>query len=92
MAEMKDQKECSMWLLLSSEPMVLILPVIVMVVMEVNSLMKKKTEGRMCSLWLVGWRRSLHGREAWWQDHMEAAGHIVSVARKPREACFLLFI
>lgn len=92
MAEMKDQKECSMWLLLSSEPMVLILPVIVMVVMEVNSLMKKKTEGRMCSLWLVVWGRSLHGREAWWQDHMEAAGHIVSVARKSREACFLLFI
>lgn len=53
---------------------------------------KKKTEGRMCLLWLVGWGHSLHGREAWWQDHMEAAGHIVSVARKSREACFLLFI
>lgn len=93
MAEMKDQKECSKWPLLSSEPMGLMLPVIVMVVMEVNSLMKKKkTEGRMCLLWLAVWGRSLHGREAWWQDHMEAAGHIVSVARKSREACFLLFI
>ena len=51
---------------------------------------EKKIEGRMCLLWLVVWEHSLHGQESWWQDHME--DHIVSVVRKPRETCFLLFI